>query len=139
MPAAGAAKVAALPPVSILFAAFLGYNPMQSLLGPTLATLSPSRQAVLTGHSFFSNLIAGPFKHGLVIVFTFALIMCLIAALASWLRGAPVPEPAAAPAPATESATDSPPPDARAAEPDQDHHEAAAIASSHPPASDSGG
>jgi MFS family permease len=82
-----AAKVASLPPVSILFAAFLGYNPMQSLLGPTLAKLSPAQQATLTGHGFFSNLIAGPFKHGLIIVFTFALIMCLIAALASWLRG----------------------------------------------------
>jgi MFS family permease len=91
VPAPAAARVASLPPVSILFAAFLGYNPMQSLLGPTLATLPPSRQAVLTGHSFFSNLIAGPFKHGLVIVFTFALIMCLIAAVASWLRGANAP------------------------------------------------
>jgi hypothetical protein len=33
---AAAAKVANLAPVSVLFAAFLGYNPMSSLLGPTL-------------------------------------------------------------------------------------------------------
>jgi hypothetical protein len=79
--------VASLPPVSVLFAAFLGYNPMRSLLGPSLGTLSPARQAAVTGHAFFPGLISGPFHHGLSIVFTFALAMCLIAAAASWLRG----------------------------------------------------
>jgi len=83
-----AAKVADLPPVSVLFAAFLGYNPMSSLLGSTLQTLPSGQQAVLTGPSFFADLISGPFLHGLGIVFTFALVMCLIAAAASWLRGA---------------------------------------------------
>ena len=82
-----AARVASLPPVSVLFAAFLGYNPMRSLLGPALGTLSPTRQAAVTGHAFFPGLISGPFHHGLSIVFTFALVMCLIAAAASWLRG----------------------------------------------------
>ena len=88
---AAAARVAGLPPVSVLFAAFLGYNPMRSLLGPALTALSPARQAVITGHSFFPGLISAPFHHGLSIVFTFALIMCLIAAWASWLRGSGVP------------------------------------------------
>jgi MFS family permease len=82
-----AARIAHLPPVSVLFAAFLGYNPMSALLGPALKTLSPARRAVLTGHSFFANLISGPFHHGLTIVFSFAVVMCLIAAAASWLRG----------------------------------------------------
>jgi EmrB/QacA subfamily drug resistance transporter len=91
VPAPDVAKVTGLPPVSILFAAFLGYNPMQTLLGPTIAKLPPARQSALTGHTFFSNLIAGPFHHGLMIVFTFALIMCLIAAAASWMRGASSP------------------------------------------------
>jgi hypothetical protein len=90
LPAAAAAKVANLPPVSVLFAAFLGYNPMQTLLGPTLSTLSPAHRALVTGHGFFPSLISGPFHHGLAIVFTFALIMCLIAAAASWLRGSAV-------------------------------------------------
>ncbi len=90
LPAAAAAKVANLPPVSVLFAAFLGYNPMKTLLGPALGALSPARQAVVTGHGFFPSLISGPFHHGLAIVFTFALIMCLIAAAASWLRGSAV-------------------------------------------------
>jgi MFS family permease len=88
VPPAAAANVANLPPVSVLFAAFLGYNPMSSLLGSTLKTLSPAHQAVVTGPGFFANLISGPFLHGLTIVFTFALVMCLIAAAASWLRGA---------------------------------------------------
>jgi MFS family permease len=83
-----AAKVADLPPVSVLFAAFLGYNPMSSLLGSTLTALTPAQQAVVSGPAFFADLISGPFLHGLTIVFTFALAMCLIAAAASWLRGA---------------------------------------------------
>lgn len=85
-----AAKVAGLPPVSVLFAALLGYNPMSTLLGPTINTLSPAHQGARTGHSFFADLISGPFHHGRSIVFTFALAMCLVAAAASWLRGAPV-------------------------------------------------
>jgi MFS family permease len=87
LPPAAAARVAGLPPVSVLFAAFLGYNPMRSLLGPALNALSPARQAAITGHAFFPGLISGPFHHGLSIVFTFALVMCLVAAAASWLRG----------------------------------------------------
>jgi EmrB/QacA subfamily drug resistance transporter len=93
-----AAKVADLPPVSVLFAAFLGYNPMSSLLGSTLQTLPSAQQAVLTGPSFFADLISGPFLHGLSIVFTFALVMCLIAAAASWLRGAKTKTAAGVPA-----------------------------------------
>ena len=84
---AAAAKVASLPPVSVLFAAFLGYNPMKTLLGPALSGLSAAHQATITGPAFFSDLISAPFHHGLVIVFTFAGIMCLVAAAASWLRG----------------------------------------------------
>ncbi len=103
VPPSSAAKVAGLPPVSILFAAFLGYNPMKALLGPTLSKLSPAHRAAVTGHSFFSDLISSPFHHGLTIVFTFALVMCLVAAAASWLRGrgALVVVPIGAASPAT--------------------------------------
>ena len=87
LPPATAARVAGLPPVSVLFAAFLGYNPMRSLLGPALGTLPAARQATITGHAFFPGLISGPFHHGLSVVFTFALAVCLVAAAASWLRG----------------------------------------------------
>jgi hypothetical protein len=74
--------------VGSLFAAFLGYNPIRTLLGPaTLEGLSPAQAANLTGTSFFPRLIAEPFKHGLAIVFLAALAMSLVAAAASWLRG----------------------------------------------------
>ncbi len=86
--AAIAAKAAHLPPVSILFAAFLGYNPIQHLLGAhALATLSAPSRAVLTGRSFFPQLISAPFQSGLHQAFTFALVACLVAALASAMRG----------------------------------------------------
>ncbi|MGC8481257.1 MAG: MFS transporter, partial [Acidimicrobiales bacterium] len=53
VPSAAAQKVASLPPVGSLFAAFLGYNPIQSLLGPVLAHMSPAHVHYLTGRSFF--------------------------------------------------------------------------------------
>jgi hypothetical protein len=77
-----------VPPISVLFAAFLGYNPIQHLVGPhALASLSPDQQAALTGHSFFPHLIAGPFSDGLTAAFSFAIFACLVAAGASLLRG----------------------------------------------------
>ena len=87
MPAADAARLAALPPVSIMFAALLGYNPIQTLLGPALAKLPASHAAYLTGHTFFPSLISAPFHQGLDIAFDFAIAACLVAALASLLRG----------------------------------------------------
>jgi hypothetical protein len=87
VPSADAARLAALPPVSIMFAALLGYNPIQTLLGPALAKLPASHAAYLTGHTFFPSLISGPFQQGLDIAFDFAIAACLVAALASLLRG----------------------------------------------------
>jgi len=87
VPAADAARVAALPPVSVLFASLLGYNPVRTLLGPALTHLAPARAAYLTGHSFFPSLISSAFEHGLSIAFDFAIIACLVAAVASLLRG----------------------------------------------------
>src|SRR5205823_9054425 len=72
--AATAHHVAHLPPVSILFAAFLGYNPIQHLLGPhALAALSASDRGAITGHSFFPQLISAPFRTGLHAAFAFAI------------------------------------------------------------------
>jgi MFS family permease len=116
-------KAAGLPPVASLFAAFLGYNPIKELLGPSLAHVSAAKASYLTGRSFFPRLISGPFHAGLSEAFTFALVACLVAAAASWLRGGkyhhgdqPVPEAApgsapdgaAAPAPGNELAAPSP-------------------------------
>jgi MFS family permease len=82
-------QVSSLPPVSSLFAAILGVNPIQHLLAPSgaLATLPAGNQQTLTGREFFPNLISGPFHHGLVVVFGVAAVLSLIAAIASLLRG----------------------------------------------------
>jgi MFS family permease len=87
VPRADAARIAALPPVSIMFAALLGYNPVQTLLGHAISKLPASHAAYLTGHTFFPSLISAPFQHGLDIAFDFAIAACLIAAVASLLRG----------------------------------------------------
>jgi MFS family permease len=89
VPHAVAAKIGSLPPVGSLFAAFLGYNPVAQLLGPTgvLAHLPASHVALLTGKQFFPQLISGPFHHGLNIVFVMAICLLIIAAGVSLLRG----------------------------------------------------
>ncbi|HEX3425967.1 MAG TPA: MFS transporter [Acidimicrobiales bacterium] len=88
VPVATATTAAHLPPVGSLFAAFLGFNPISSLLGPhVLSSLPPANAAYLTGKTFFPNLIAGPFMDGLRLAFISSAVMCLVAAAASWLRG----------------------------------------------------
>ncbi len=88
VPAADAAQISHLPPVSTLFASFLGYNPMATLLGPhVLGSLPPGQAQQLTGRSFFPHLISGPFHTALVYAFIFAIAACLVAAVASMLRG----------------------------------------------------
>jgi MFS family permease len=83
-----AARIGHLPPVSILFTAFLGYNPIESLLGTkALHRLPTGDQATLTGHAFFPHLISGPFHSGLTEAFVFAALACAVAAVASWSRG----------------------------------------------------
>jgi hypothetical protein len=87
VPSAAASSLAHLPPTAVMFAALLGYNPIQMLLGSALTKLPASHAAYLTGHSFFPSLISGPFQTGLDIAFDFAIAACLIAAVASLLRG----------------------------------------------------
>jgi MFS family permease len=87
VPKADATRISHLPPVGLLFASFLGYNPMQQLLGPTLPHLSHAHAAYLTGRTFFPRLMSQPFSDGLHEAFDFAIAACLVAAGASWLRG----------------------------------------------------
>jgi MFS family permease len=84
-----AQQVGSLPPVSSLFAAILGVNPVQHLLAPSgaLSSLPAASRATLTGTHFFPNLIAGPFQDGLVVVFAVAAALAAVAAVASLLRG----------------------------------------------------
>ena len=86
---ATARQVASLPPISVLFASFLGYNPIGHLLGGNLLHHLPAaKAAVLTSRGFLPGLLTGPFRTGLHIAFAFSIACCLIAAAASWSRGA---------------------------------------------------
>jgi MFS family permease len=88
VPADVAGQVAGLPPVGSLFAAFLGYNPIGALLGPSGVLDQPGVNAkVLTGQDFFPQLISGPFHSGLIVVFVAAAVMMVIGAAASLFRG----------------------------------------------------
>lgn len=92
VPAPVASEAAHLPPVSILFSAFLGYNPVQHLLGTAVLARLPAHQAaLLSSRGFFPTLISGPFGSGLHAAFDFAICACLGAAATSWLRGGKYP------------------------------------------------
>jgi MFS family permease len=92
VPPSDAARLAALPPVGVLFASLLGFNPVQMLLGPNVLHQLPADKAsYLTGRSFFPSLISGPFAQGLHVAFWFAIACCLLAAVASWPKS---PRPA---------------------------------------------
>jgi MFS family permease len=84
-----AVSVAKLPPVGSLFSAFLGYNPMQKLLGSAAAAhVTAAQWSVITGKQFFPRLISKPFTKGLRITLIASFVMMLVAAWASWMRGA---------------------------------------------------
>jgi MFS family permease len=88
VPTGVADHVAHLSPVSTLFAAFLGYDPVQHLIGAhALSQLTAAQQHTLTGRSFFPGLISAPFRDGLHAALDFAIVASLLAAGASWLRG----------------------------------------------------
>ena len=85
VPAAAANSIGHLPPIGVLFAAFLGYNPIKQLLGSGLGHLSAAHASYLTGRDFFPTVITQPFKDGLTIAFWFAIAASVIAAIASLL------------------------------------------------------
>jgi hypothetical protein len=84
-----ATQIGHLPPVSTLFSALLGYNPIRNLLKTSgvLAKLPAKNVAALTSRQYFPNLISGPFHHGLIVVFSAAIAMSVAGALVSLLRG----------------------------------------------------
>jgi MFS family permease len=88
IPQSEALRVSTLPPTSALFAGLLGYNPMKSLINPTvLASLPKTNESYVTGKVFFPTLISKPFHDGLAVVLYAGALMSFIAALASALRG----------------------------------------------------
>jgi hypothetical protein len=97
VPASAATTISHLPPIGVLFSAFLGYNPMQQLLGPLLNGLSHAHAGYVTGREFFPHLITAPFHSGLGVAFGFAIVVCVVAAIASALTGRPKVEGGAEP------------------------------------------
>lgn len=88
IPAQVATTVANLPPTGALFAAFLGYNPMGTLLPPAvLQSLPNASRATILGQQFFPNLISGPFMTGVVVAFSISAALALAAAVISLFRG----------------------------------------------------
>jgi MFS family permease len=88
IPALDARQVANLPPTAALFAAFLGYNPLGTLLpAQILKALPATQQALLLGKTYFPSLISTPLKSGLIIAFLISAVLSVIAALASLMRG----------------------------------------------------
>ena len=77
-----AAHLGAQPPVSSLFAAILGVDPIRTMLGHPVPGLDAAGE-----RSFFPHLISGPFHTGLVIVFATGAVLGVVSALASLLRG----------------------------------------------------
>jgi MFS family permease len=80
---AAATTASQASPVGLLFAAFLGDNPIKALVPDP----GPHADPAIYGQTFFPNLISEPFEHGLAIAFTASIVMLLIAAGASLMRG----------------------------------------------------
>ncbi len=114
-------QIGSLPPVSSLFAAVLGVNPLGHLLAAhgVLSSLPAAAQQTITGREFFPDLISGPFQDGLVVVFALATGLTLLAALASALRGA---RPVLPPDQAKEPGPGQQPDPAKTPEPGQQPH-----------------
>jgi hypothetical protein len=102
-----AAHIGSLPPVSSLFAAMLGVNPVHHLLSQygALSSLTSANRNLLTGRAFFPHLISGAFHDGLVLVFAVSAALGLIAAIVSLTRGSGKPS---AVSPATSAAPPTP-------------------------------
>jgi MFS family permease len=85
-----AAAFSHTPASGALFAAFLGYNPIGTLLsgkGSITVGLPQNTLNILTSQTFFPNAIASPFMSALTTAFIFAAVLCFIAAAFSALRG----------------------------------------------------
>jgi MFS family permease len=88
-----AERIGGLPPVSSLFAAMLGVNPVHYLLSRygALSSLTSANRNLLTGREFFPDLISGPFHDGLILVFAVSAVFGLLAAIVSLMRGSSKP------------------------------------------------
>ena len=89
LPPDAVSAVVAVPPVSLMFAAFLGTNPIGSLLDHAGVTgqVPASTLSTLTGKTFLPGLLSGPFHDGLIVVFLLAAALAAAGAVVSLFRG----------------------------------------------------
>lgn len=89
VPRQPAEQAAQVPPTGALFAAFLGYNPMETLLPKdVLDSLPPANHDKIVGKQFFPEMISTPLVDSLRAVFGFSAVLAFLAAIASFARGA---------------------------------------------------
>ncbi len=99
--------VADVPPVGLMFAAFLGSNPIGALLqnAGVLGQLPAATVSTLTGRTFLPGLLSGPFHDGLIVVFLLAAALAAAGAVVSLFRGGVyIHETGEAPGPGAEPA-----------------------------------
>jgi hypothetical protein len=95
MASAGVPQIApylsGIPPTLALFAAFLGYNPMVTMISQLPASvsaqLSPGALATITSTTWFPRTIAPPFMDAIHLAFYFNAGLAVVAAVASMMRG----------------------------------------------------
>ncbi|PAV13203.1 MFS transporter [Methanosarcina spelaei] len=80
-----------IPPTGALFAAFLGYNPVSTILAgipqSVTATISPETISILTGTTWFPTTLAQAFMPSLHLSFYIGAILSIIATVLSAMRG----------------------------------------------------
>jgi MFS family permease len=89
VPASAVTSVASVPPVGLMFAAFLGSNPIASLLNSAgvLHQLPASTVSALTDRTYLPHLLSDPFHSGLIVVFVLAAVLAAVGAVVSLFRG----------------------------------------------------
>lgn len=80
-----------IPPTGALFSAFLGYNPVETIMAalpPTVVSSIPhATYATLTGTTWFPQMLVNAFLPSLQLSFYIGAVFCAIAAILSVLRG----------------------------------------------------
>ena len=86
-----ASHLSEVPPTLALFAAFLGYNPMVTMISELPASvskqISPQAFSTITSTTWFPRAIAPPFIGAIHLAFYFNAGLAIVAAIASLMRG----------------------------------------------------
>lgn len=88
LPIEFAQRISSLPPGAAIFAAMLGYDPISHLIpAPLLATLPTTIGTRVSDPHFFASLLAQPFVDGIRVALVVCVAMCVLAGMASAMKG----------------------------------------------------